>query len=67
MKPVQSCKSLENLKVIGFLSNNGPDPHRKSRSYQASIQFLVEPLTARQQIVIEMALRWRADDSQNKA
>ena len=63
MKPVQSCTgmrgSLENNKVIGFLS--------KSRSYKASIQCLVGPLTARQQHAIDMSLRWWADDGQNKA
>ena len=31
---------LKNHKNIGFLSNTGPDPLKKSQSHQASIQYL---------------------------
>ena len=54
---------LINHKNIGFLSNTGPDPHKKSQSYQASVQCLViigPPMKRR--LIGVVVFRWRADD-----
>ena len=57
----QGCWTpLENHQNKGFLCNTGPDPIKKSQSYQASIQ--VGPSSARQRNVILMAFLWRTDD-----
>ena len=51
---------LENKKVIGFLSNIGPDPLKNHKATKPS--FNVGPSTTRQRNTIKMAFRWWTDD-----
>ena len=49
--------SLIKRKNVGFLSNTGPDPHKKYQRYQASVQCLaiIGPLVKRRLIGVLLA------------
>ena len=57
--------SEKNHKYIGFPSNTGPDPLKKSQSYQASIQYwaIISPLAKRHLNGVLLAGRWWSDFS----
>ena len=48
---------LKNHKIIGFLSNTGPDPQKNHKATKPA--FNVGPSSVRQR---NAAFRWRADD-----
>ena len=49
---------LINHKNIGFLSNTGPDPHKNSQSYKASVKCLaiIDPPVKRRLIGVSLSL-----------
>ena len=50
---------LKSHKIVGFLSNTGPDPLKNHEATKSA--FNVWPSSARQRNAISMAFRWRSD------